>query len=165
METAIKKNKKKTWREKLESEARGYPKIVEVPDRWAGTIGHGKMVILTPVIVDQFIKTIPKGKLATVNLIRKKFADEYDVDMTCPLTTGIFVWISAGAAEEDKAAGKRQITPYWRVLKEGGKLNPKFPGGVKQQAKYLASEGFQIVTANTDASWRVNNYEQYLIEI
>ena len=164
MEALIKKNKKKSWKEKLEFSAEGYPKIITIPDNWAKTIGHGRMVILTPRIIDEFVMTIPKGKLTTINLIRQKFAIDYNVETTCPLTTGIFVWISAGAAEEDKAAGKKQITPYWRVLKEGGKLNPKFPGGIEQQARYLTKEGFQILPGKTPANWKVNNYKDYLIK-
>ena len=74
MEVLTKKNKKKSWTEKLEFSAEGYPKIIAIPDNWAKTIGHGKMVILTPKIIDEFIKTIPKGKLTTINLIREKFA-------------------------------------------------------------------------------------------
>lgn len=166
MEVAtIKKSKKKTWREKLEKEAIGYPKIVEIPNRWANTIGNGTMVILTPRIIDGFIRTIPKGKLATINTIRNHFAVEYNVDETCPMTTGIFVWISAGAAEEDRAGGKKQIAPYWRVLKEGGKLNPKYPGGVRQQAKYLEAEGFEIIRQEKDTAWRVYDYENHLMDI
>jgi hypothetical protein len=33
----------KSWREKLEKAIK--PKIVEVPDKWAGKIGHGKMLV------------------------------------------------------------------------------------------------------------------------
>ena len=166
MEVAtIKKTKKSTWVEKREKEAVGYPKIVEIPNRWANTIGDGKMVILTPKIIDNFIRKIPKGKLATINTIRHHFAEEYNVDETCPMTTGIFVWICAGAAEEDRADGKKQIAPYWRVLKEGGKLNPKYPGGVRQHAKYLEGEGFEIIRGDKDASWRVYNYDQYLMNV
>lgn len=157
--------KKKTWKEKLEGPKEGYPKIVDVPERWANKIGHGKMLILAPKIIDSFIKTIPKGKLATVNLIRTKFAREYRTDITCPLTTGIFIWISAGAAEEDRELGKKAITPYWRVLKEGGKLNPKFPGGVLHHAELLEQEGFQIIRSVNESSWKVKDYKNYLIQI
>lgn len=37
------------------------------------------------------------------------------------------------------------ITPWWRVLKEGGKLNPKCPGGVEEQAKRLRAEGHELI--------------------
>ena len=57
------------------------------------------------------------------------------------ITTGIFSWIAANAAMEDEAAGKKRITPWWRVLKSDGKLNPKFPGGIEEQTRRLAAEG------------------------
>ena len=85
--------------------------------------------------------------------------------MTCPLTTGIFLNIAANAAEEDKTKGKVKITPYWRVLKEGGSLNPKFPGGVKQQAKHLRQEGFEIIKARTNDRHSVKDYEKKLAEL
>lgn len=165
MENAvIKKTGRKSWHEKLEGLHEGYPKIVDIPQRWARTMGPGKMVILTPLIVNDFIKTIPEGKLATVNLIRKKFAREYQVEATCPLTTGIFVWICSGAAEEDRLAGKPKIAPYWRVLKEGGLLNPKFPGGVREQARRLTEEGFKVKPSDKDTAWKVLDYEKHLMK-
>lgn len=158
---ATKARKKKTWHEKLETGKE--VKIVDIPNDWAMTMGHGKMVILTPKIINNYIKTIPKGKLTTINHIREKYAAEYKVDTTCPITTGIFVWISAGAAEEDRVDGIKNITPYWRVLKEGGKLNPKYPGGVKHHAQLLEKEGFKIEKGRTELSWKVMDYEKHLV--
>lgn len=158
-----KNHKKKTWREKRDAVHEGYPKITDIPDQWAKTAGHGKMVVLTAKLVDDFIQTIPKGKLATINLIRDKFAGDFGVDMTCPLTTGIFVWICAGAAEEDRASGIKNVSPYWRVLKEGGKLNPKYPGGVRAQAALLETEGFKIEKAVKAGSWKVIDYQKHLM--
>lgn len=65
-------------------------------------------------------------------------------DVTCPLTSGIFVRIVAEAAEEDRRNGKKRITPYWRVVKDDGSLKDKFPGGAKAQAKLLRAEGHAI---------------------
>jgi hypothetical protein len=161
MAVATKSSKKKTWHEKLETGKQ--VKIVDIPDNWAHTIGHGKMVILTPKIINSYIKTIPKGSITTINQIREKFAKEYDTDTTCPITTGIFVWISSGAAEEDKMNGVKNIAPYWRVLKEGGKLNPKYPGGIKHHAQLLESEGFTIDKGRTELSWKVKNYEEHCL--
>jgi hypothetical protein len=48
------------------------------------------------------------------------------------------------------------------VLKEGGKLNPKYPGGVKQQATYLQKEGFEILKGKTENNWKVKDYESYI---
>jgi hypothetical protein len=148
----------KSWREKLEKEMQ--PKLVEVPEKWASRIGHGRMLVPTPLLVDTTIRKIPKGKLATINLIRDHLANAFKADMTCPLTTGIFLNIAANTAEEDKLKGKVKITPYWRVLKEAGKLNPKFPGGEEQQAKYLKKEGFDIIKSKTN--FFVKDFEKNL---
>lgn len=147
-----------TWREKLEKEM--LPELVNVPPKWATLIGKGRMLIPTPLLVDAAVRKIPKGKLATVNGIRHYLADESGAYMTCPLTTGIFLNICAHAAEEDKINGKKRITPYWRVLKEAGQLNPKFPGGIDQQAAYLRKEGFDIMTSKSGKRFFVKNYEQ-----
>ena len=63
---------------------------------------------------------------------------------TCPLMTGIFLRIVAEAAEEDRLLGKCDITPYWRIVGEDGKLNAKFPGGVERQAEHLREEGHAV---------------------
>ena len=125
----------KSWREKLEKQVE--PKVVDVPDSWARRIGHGKMLVPTPLLVDKAIKSIRKGRLLTINDIREKLAGDFNADLTCPLTTGIFLVIAAHTAEEDKLAGKKVISPYWRGIKKDGSLNPKFSGGVERQAAYL----------------------------
>ncbi|MFQ6079623.1 MAG: hypothetical protein ACE5NJ_10890, partial [Thermodesulfobacteriota bacterium] len=63
----------------------------------------------------------------------------------CPITTGIFAWIAAHAAMEEAVEGKEEITPYWRTLKAGGELNPKYPGGIKGQRARLQLEGHRVV--------------------
>jgi mRNA-degrading endonuclease toxin of MazEF toxin-antitoxin module len=47
-------------------------------------------------------------------------------------------------AAEDEAEGKKRISPWWRVLKSDGKLNPKYPGGAEEQTRRLAAEGVAI---------------------
>ena len=102
------------------------------------------MLIPTPKLVDDLLRQVPKGRLVTVGEIRKRLARDFAADVTCPLTTGIFVRIVAEAAEEDRAGGRQQITPYWRVIKDDGSLNPKFPGGEQLQARYLRGEGASV---------------------
>jgi hypothetical protein len=64
--------------------------------------------------------------------------------MGCPLTTGIFAWLAANAADEAANEGAKRITPYWRTLKSGGELNPKYPGGIEAQKAQLRAEGHKI---------------------
>jgi hypothetical protein len=133
----------KSWRDKLEKKME--PVIKPAPETWASRYGGYKMLIPTPMLVDRVLRMVPEGKLITIGIIRSYLADKYEADFTCPLTTGIFLRISAEAAEEDKQRGLKDITPYWRALKDDGTLNPKFPGGVELQAEKLREEGFVIV--------------------
>ena len=129
------------WREKLEKPQQ--PKLVKIPPKMA-RFGSGTMLIPTPKLVEELLRRIPKGKLVTVGEIRKRLAADFAADVTCPLTTGIFVRIVAEAAEEDRANGRQRIAPYWRVVKDDGGLNPKFPGGEQLQTRYLRREGFSV---------------------
>ena len=91
-------------------------------------------------------------------------AADFAADVTCPLTTGIFVRIAAEAAEEDRLHDRQKITPYWRVIKNDGSLNPKFPGGVAQQTRYLRSEGF-LVSPNGKKPPVVKEFERKLFKL
>ena len=121
------------------------PKLVTIPPRMQKRFGKGTMLVPSPNEVEACIRTVRKGSVTTVSQIREFLAGKHSADVTCPLTTGIFVRIAAEAAEEDASSGKAKITPYWRVVKDDGSLNPKFPGGVKQQAERLRAEGHRIV--------------------
>ena len=134
---------RKSWREKMDNP--NLPKLVAVPPRMQKRFGAGTMLVPSPGEVEAFIRTVRMGSVTTVSQIREFLAGKHSADVTCPLTTGIFVWIAAEAAEEDASSGKAKITPYWRVVKDDGSLNPKFPGGVKQQAERLRAEGHRIV--------------------
>jgi alkylated DNA nucleotide flippase Atl1 len=81
----------------------------------------------------------------------------HNVDVTCPLVTGIFLRIVAEAAEEERIAGKPDITPYWRVLREEGGLNAKFPGGIDAQARRLMEEGHTVVNGKIQAHTHCSN--------
>jgi alkylated DNA nucleotide flippase Atl1 len=110
----------------------------------AGRLGHGMMLIPTALEVDAMIRKIPRGQVSTLAQIRKRLARWHNAEVTCPLVTGIFLRIVAEAAEEDRAAGRADITPYWRVVREDGRLIAKFPGGVERQAEQLRAEGHPV---------------------
>jgi len=102
------------------------------------------MVIPTALEVDAMVRKIPPGEVTTLAEIRRRLALWHRVEVACPLVTGIFLRIVAEASEEDQLAGREEVTPYWRVVGEGGRLNPKFPGGVDAQAFRLIQEGHTI---------------------
>jgi hypothetical protein len=136
---------KKSWREKL-ADDKDLPKIGEATGKLSKRWGEGMFVIPAPREVDALMKKVPKGRVVTINDLRTALARKHKTDFTCPITTGIFSWIAANAAAEDEAAGKKRVTPYWRTLKTGGEINPKYPGGAEGVAKRLRDEGHKILT-------------------
>ena len=135
---------RKTWREKL-ADSKGLPKTGKIEGKMSKRWGTGTMVIPAPREVDELMRRVPKGRLVTSNELRAALARKHGVNFACPITTGIFSWIAAHAAEEAARDGKKRITPYWRTLKTGGELNPKYPGGLDGIRKRLQGEGHKFV--------------------
>jgi len=137
---------KKTWAEKLATN-KDLPKTLVIP---------------APREVDEIMARVPESKLITIEEIRRCLARKHKTDVACPLTTGVFAWIAANAAAEAEVAGGRDVTPYWRTLKTGGQLNPKYPGGIAQQTKLLKREGHNVVRKKQ--RWFVADYEKSLYQ-
>ena len=153
---------RKSWREKLEHPPEGLPKVVNGPEKWEKGFGGRKVLVPTPLLVDALIRKVRKRKLITITQIRQQLAENFKADSTCPLTAGIFIRIAAEVAEEDLQAGRKRITPYWRVIKADGSLNPKFPGGVKAQAARLKQEGHKIICGKGKKPPKVQDFEKSL---
>lgn len=154
--------RKTTWVEKL-NDSKDLPKVVKLRKE-AVTHWHGEnMVVPSPLEVDAIMRKVPKGKLTTTNELRQALAKKFKTDIACPLTTGIFSWIAANAAEEERAEGKKSITPYWRTLKSNGELNSKYPGGVDQQKTFLEGEGHKVIQKGK--KYIVEDYEKKLAKI
>lgn len=137
--------RRKTWREKL-ADSKDLPKVVPLnaaaAKRWGGTT----LAIAAPRDIDALMRTVPRGRVTTINELRAAIAKKYSAEAGCPITTGIFSWIAANAAEETAAANDGTVpTPYWRTLKSGGEINPKYPGGVAGQRRKLAAEGHSFL--------------------
>lgn len=130
----------------------------EVVSRYGGR----KMLLAPPIDYDKVIKRIPHGKLLTIERIRNHLAYQYDADFTCPLTAGVFTGIVAWASHQRT----EDITPYWRVVKNKGELNPKFPGGIEAQKQKLEAEGHSIVSkGKKNLKYYVKDYEQSLFQL
>ena len=154
----------KSWREKLENPPPGLPKVVSGPATWEKRFGGRRVLVPTPFLVDSLLRKVKKGNLITVTQIREQLAKDFGADSTCPLTTGIFIRIAAETAEEDLRNGRKQITPYWRVIgANGGLVNPKLPGGIKAQAARLKSEGHKIIPGKGKKPPKVQDFEKALV--
>lgn len=154
--------KKTSWTEKL-VDSRDLPKIETINEKMSKRWGTGTVVIPAPLEVDELMKRVPEGKLVTINQIREALAKKHKATIGCPMTTGIFAWVAANAAEEQKQKGAEDITPYWRTLKTGGVLNPKYPGGVEDLKKHLEAEGHTVIQKGKKHV--VADYEEALIDL
>jgi hypothetical protein len=154
---------KKSWREKL-ADDKDLPKVVKITPDMSQRWGTGTVVIPAPREVNEIMRSVPRGKLITINIIRERLAKRHGATIGCPITTGIFAGIAARAAEEDAAEGKKDITPYWRTLRVSGVLNEKYPGGVDAQAKRLKEEGHTIEPDRKGKPKKVKDFEKKLVE-
>ncbi|MDP6541177.1 MAG: MGMT family protein [Phycisphaerales bacterium] len=134
---------KKSWREKL-ADSKELPKIISPRGKGAKHYGD-RMLVPAPIQVDAMMKKVRKGKVMTIATMREKLAKQNNATSTCPLCSGIFAWVSSHAAQEAEDEGRKRITPWWRTVKSKGELNPKYPGGMEEQAKRLRKEGHKIV--------------------
>ena len=136
--------RRKTWQEKL-ADNKGFPKVCRIDFTKSKRWGVGTFVIPAPMEVDELMRRVPKGKLTTIDELRKVLARRHGATIACPITTGIFAWIAAHAAAEAQAVGKKRIPPYWRTLKSNGELNPKYPGGIALLKRQLTAEGHKVL--------------------
>ena len=151
-----------SWREKL-ADSKGLPRVEEITEKMSERWGTGTVVIPAPKEVDEIMREVPEGKLITINEIRAMLAQRHGATIACPITTGIFAWIAAHAAEEAAEEGDKDITPYWRTLKSGGVLNEKYPGGLEAQAARLQAEGHIIEPGKGRKPPKVKNLEKSLV--
>lgn len=134
-------HKRKSWQEKLHIERQ--PQIEKSDKDFAGIKAGQMMLIPTPMLVDAYIRQIPKGRQVDIATLRKDLAAEYHAEVTCPLTTGIFVRIAAEAAYEEYEQGKpiNKITPFWRVIDERSPAAKKLSFGMDFLKEQRQKEG------------------------
>ena len=142
------------------AEAKGMPRIQIVTD--PATIrkyGGDRMYFAPPIDYDRAMRRVPRGMVTTVGEIRASFAREAGADFTEPITAGVFVSIAAWASFQRQA----DETPYWRTLKAGGELNPKYPGGIEAQREKLEAEGHTVIRrGRKNFRYYVEDYEKVL---
>ena len=155
-----KMHKRKSWREKLTAN-KGLPRVETITPSQSRRWGTGTLVIPAPLEVDALMRRVPAGKVTTINEIRAALARKHRASICCPITAGIFAWLAANAAEEDSQEGRKRTNPYWRTLKAGGQLNPKYPGGIAALKKRLVAEGHRIIKRGQN--YFIADYEQVLV--
>lgn len=153
---------RKSWHDKL-TKFENLPQVKPIPVRMQKRLGKGTIAIPSPIEIDALMRKIRKGRVATMAQLGTAVAKKHRATIGCTITTGIFAWIAAHAADEAERAGHKKITPYWRALKAGGELNPKYPGGIANLKKRLEAEGHKVVARR--ARYFVVDFEHKLARL
>jgi alkylated DNA nucleotide flippase Atl1 len=96
----------------------------------------GKMLLPSRKTVQALLEQIPQHQLVTTEWIQRTLAAQFDVEVTCPVTTR-----KALQAIVKDSSGN---LAFWRVVKKNGELMAIYPGGVAVQAEQLTQQGFEI---------------------
>lgn len=160
----MKARPRKTWQEKL-LDSKDLPKVVKIEGRMSRRWGTGTVAIPAPREVDALMRKVPRGKVTTINHLREAVARRHGATIGCPITTGIFAWVAAHAAEEAAVQGRKDLTPWLRTLKSNGELNDKYPGGAANQARLLKAEGHAFLPGQGKKPPQVKDYEKRLAPI
>lgn len=104
----------KSLTEKFEKDS----KIVKVIEKefWGHKPGDS-MLIASPRIFAETIKSIPAGNFVPFEKLRENLAQKEGTDFTCPMTTGIFTRIAVEYWEEDPTRLNGEL-PFWRVVSQ-----------------------------------------------
>jgi alkylated DNA nucleotide flippase Atl1 len=124
------------WEAKLRRELA--PTVVD--DRRYG----GRLLLPTPLLVGEAVATVPRGKVITVSELRRALAERFGADRTCPLMTGIFATVLAGAVADDLGQRRKPRWPIWRLVRDDGTLHPNWPLDALYRATRLREEGVRI---------------------
>ena len=137
------------------------PKIEDLSDKPEAVkrLGGAVMLIAAPLQYNEIMAKIPEGNVITTDRIRANLAKNAGVDVTCPLTAGIFTNVCAHASEERTD----DRIPWWRTLKAKGELNEKYPGGIDRQKLLLEMDGLTVVQKGK--RYFVDKYEDSLFEL
>jgi len=105
------------------------------------------MLIASPPIIDEYVKSLSYGKFVEPSKMRNDLAKKYKAGKTCPVTTGIFLRIVAELSYEEYQFGDDLETraPFWRILKLNSKLAGKLACGIDFIAKRQTKEKIVVL--------------------
>ena len=102
-------------------------KRVVLDKDFAGVKAGQTLYVANPKIVDQYVRAIPAGQTRSIVQMREDLAKSKGADATCPVSTAIFLRISAQAAIDEMEGGrsKGDVSPFWRVLRASDRITSK----------------------------------------
>ena len=89
-------------------------KIVSIPEKMEKFYGKGKMLHPSIEDIENLIKTIPKGKVSTIEALGKRLAKDYETDVTCPMRAGNSIKKISRRYSNENIDYK---VPFWRVIR------------------------------------------------
>ncbi|MEM4729354.1 MAG: hypothetical protein QXH42_06315 [Thermoplasmata archaeon] len=117
--------------------------------RW-GTREGDTVVIPAPIELDELMKRVPEGKLATINQLRAALPKKRGSTIGCPIPTGIFACLAVEAAAE-LASRRERGKPLLGTPKQGGEIDEKYPGVFEGLGRLLWAEGFGVLRRGREA--------------
>jgi len=115
-------------------------KIVDIPSKMEKFYGKGKMLHPAVEEIEELIKTIPKGSIATIDALAKRLATDFGTDVTCPMRIGNSIKKIAERYSNDNIDFK---IPFWRVIRSD-KLVIKSKN-YEFWASQIEDEGFKLL--------------------
>jgi len=100
-----------TWTDRLQNPT---PPALKRMARDFGSLKQGELVLIPNVrMVDDAIRTIPRGKALSILALRQRLAKAMGADVTCPVYMGYHLRTVTEAALEAKSNGVplRKLTP------------------------------------------------------
>ena len=88
-----------SWIEKRDCEKSFIMKTID--KKFSDISKGGRMLIASPPIIDEYVKSILHGEFIEPIKMRDDLAKKYQADKTCPVTTGIFLRIISEASYEE----------------------------------------------------------------
>ena len=113
----------KSWKEKFFSKENFEIKTIQ-KNFW-GHVAGSKMLIPTPLMIQEYINQIESGKVSEIETMRNDLAIENGADFTCPMTTGIFLKIVAEYNYEKLNQKRVDICPFWRIIDPNSKFSER----------------------------------------
>ncbi|WP_298475929.1 MGMT family protein [uncultured Maribacter sp.] len=121
-------------------------KIVDIPTKMEKFYGKGKMLHPSIEEIEELVKTIPKGFVATIDALAKRLAKDFGTDVTCPMRTGNAIKKISERYSNDNIDLK---TPFWRVIRSDKMI-------IKSKnfefcASKIEDEGFKLLFTKSGA--------------
>ncbi len=112
----------KCWKDKLHQPKQAKRVVLETD--FAGIKAGTKLFVGTPLLIDSYIRSIPRGTTRTIERMRRDLARKNQCEATCPVSTAIFIRMSAESAIEELAEGVAitDVAPFWRLVAPDSKI-------------------------------------------